>query len=53
MGYNETAGVSGWWSLIRDLTEPFRPQFLSVLRFAICLDILLCHYNVTGALAVY
>ena len=33
MGYNKTAGVSGRWSLIRDLTEPFRLQILSVLRF--------------------
>ena len=23
---NETAGVSRGWSLIRDLTEPFRPH---------------------------
>ena len=29
-------------SLIRDLTEPFRPHILSVLRFLQCLDVLLC-----------
>ena len=36
-GDNETAEVSRGWSLIRDLTEPFRPHILSVLRFLQCL----------------
>ena len=41
-GDNETAEVSRGWSLIRDLTEPFRPHILSVLRFLQCFDVLLC-----------
>ena len=34
--------LSKGWSLIRDLTEPFRPHILSVLRFLQCIDVLLC-----------